>query len=155
MGQDCTGKIEKKDQINMSFLDTRQALLTKLIDSGIIPVGDIAHENKNFDPSGKDLWISIHFLPTTNEALGKSSGSSNDDHGIFQISVFVKKNADDYDVTLLTTIDLLIKEFYYNSQASLNGQVVGILETTSSDGSDNESWHKRDISINYLTFSTR
>ena len=139
----------------MSFLDTRQALITKLINSAIVPASSIAYENNSFNPTGKSLWLAATFLPTTSDILGKNSASSNEDRGIFQISVFVKKNAADFDITLLTTIDLIRSEFSYNSQSSLNGQVVDILESTLNDGSDNESWYKRDISINYLTFSTR
>jgi len=36
-----------------------------------------------------------------------------------------------------------------------NGQTVSILESTVGDEIEVESWVKRDISINYLTFSTR
>ena len=139
----------------MSYLNTSQALLTKLINSAIVVSSNISFENKNFNPTGKTLWLAVNFLPVTDEILGKSSGSRNQQEGVFQISVFIKKNADDFDVTLLTTIDSLLSEFSYNSQASLNGQVVDILSSTVNEGSDNESWHKRDISINYLTFSTR
>lgn len=155
MGKKTNYSIKAKDQENMSYLKTQQALLTKLINSAIIPASDIAFENKSFNPSGKSLWVSVHFLPATDEPLGKTSASSNEHRGIFQISVFVKKNDANFDITLLTNIDLLITEFSYNSQEVLNGQVVDILETTVNNGSVNESWHKRDISINYLTFSTR
>lgn len=139
----------------MSYLNTRQALLTKLINSAIVASSAIAYENKSFNPGGKDLWLAVNFLPATDEILGKTSGSRNQREGIFQISVFVKKDADDFDVTLLTTIDSLLTEFSFNSQASLSGQVVDILTSTVNEGSENESWHKRDISINYLTFSSR
>jgi len=139
----------------MSYLNTRQALLTKLINSAIVVSSDIAYENKSFNPGGKDLWLEVNFIPATDEILGKTSGSRNQREGIFQISVFVKKDADDFDVTLLTTIDSLLAEFSFNSQASLSGQVVDILTSTVNDGSENESWYKRDISINYLTFSSR
>jgi len=139
----------------MSYLNTQNALLTKLINSEIVPSADISFENKSFNPTGKTLWLAVDFLPATDEMLGKNSGSRNQQEGIFQISVFIEKNADDFNVTLLTTIDSLLSEFSYNSQASLNGQVVDILTSTVNEGSENESWHKRDISINYLTFTSR
>lgn len=139
----------------MSYLNTRQALLTKLINSAIVASSAIAFENKSFNPGGKDLWLAVNFLPVFSEILGKTAASRNEQRGIFQISVFVKKDADDFDITLLTIIDSLLSEFSFNSQASLSGQVVDILSSTVNEGSENESWHKRDISINYLTFSDR
>ena len=139
----------------MSSYDTRNALLTKLISSAIVSEANIAYENKTFKPTGKTLWLSVHFLPATNDILGKTSGSKNEQRGIFQISVYVAKNAADFDNVQLQTVDSLLSEFIYNSQASSNGQIVDILEATVNVGSESESWFKRDLSINYLTFSTR
>ena len=139
----------------MSFFNTRQALLKKLVDSAVVAETDINYENKSFDPTGKSLWLSVNLFPTTDEMLGKTSASRNLRRGFFQISVFVKKNEDNFDNVQLQTMDTLISEFKYGSQATFGGQVVDILESTVTSGSTNNSWYKRDITINYMTFATR
>lgn len=141
----------------MSYLDTKQALVQKLIATSIygITSADISCENSDFDPSGKDAFIACYFIPATSEILGKTSESSNDDRGIFQVSVYIKLQDQFYDNTQLQIIDDILSGFVYNSTTVYNGQTVQILESTVNAGSENESWFKRDISINYLTFSER
>jgi len=141
----------------MSYLDTRQALMTQLSSASIpdISIEDIAVEGEFFDPAGKDLWIAAYFIPATSEIMGKTLGSGNEDRGIFQISVFVPLNSGMYDTRQLQTIDSVLYGFQYNSTTVYNGQTVQILESAVNSGLENESWFKRDISINYLTFSNR
>jgi len=141
----------------MSYYKTKQALLTQLLSASIpnITSNDIAFENKDFDPEGKSLWLACYFIPATSDILGKSTTSSNEDRGVWQISVFVSLNNDDYDNTQLQTIDSILSAFQYNSSTVYNTQQVDILESAVNNGTENESWFKRDISINYLTFSTR
>ena len=141
----------------MSYLDTKQALLTQLINN--LPAGlttaDVAFENKNFNPANKALWLAAYFIPATSEAIGKSSVSSNEDRGVFQVSVFASLNNDDYDNTQLQAIDQLRVSFKYNTQMVYTTQTVQTLDSTVNNGTENESFFKRDISINYLTFSSR
>lgn len=141
----------------MSYYDTKQALITQFING--LPSGlntsDVAFENKDFDPKNKSLWLACYFIPATSDMLGKSQTSSNEDRGVFQVSVFTSLNNDDYDNTQLQTIDDVLSAFQYNSSTVYNTQQVDILESTVNNGTENESWFKRDISINYLTFSTR
>jgi hypothetical protein len=141
----------------MSYYDTRQALITRLLGLSItgIDTTDIAFENNTFDPSTKDKFISAMFIPATSDIMGKSSTSGNEDRGIFQISVFVKLNGGVYDNTQLQIVDSILSGFIYNTTTVYNGQTVRFLESTVNSGSENESWFKRDISINYLTFSER
>ena len=141
----------------MSYYNTKQALITQLLNASIpnITGVDIAFENNDFNPLGKPLWLSCYFIPATSGMMGKSSGSSNEDRGVFQVSVFTALNGDSYDNTQLQTIDSILSAFQYNSSTVYNTQKVDILESTVNNGIENESWFKRDISINYLTFSTR
>tara|TARA_R110000782_G_scaffold263381_3_gene356014 strand:+ start:4441 stop:4866 length:426 start_codon:yes stop_codon:yes gene_type:complete len=141
----------------MSYYDTKQALITQLVGASItgITSADIAFENKDFDPSGKSIWLSCYFIPATSEMMGKTPVSSNEDRGIFQVSVFVALNNNDYDNAQLQTVDSILSSFQYNSSTVYNSQKVSILDSTVNNGTENESWLKRDISINYLTFSTR
>ena len=141
----------------MSYLDTKQALMTQLAGATIPNVtnADIAIENEPFDPTGKALWLSAHFIPATTESTGKTLASGDEQRGIFQISVFVKLFGGSYDNVQLSTIDSILSAFQYSTSVVYNGQTVDILEATVNNGSENESWFKRDISINYLTFSER
>tara|TARA_R110001632_G_scaffold179011_1_gene298834 strand:+ start:403 stop:828 length:426 start_codon:yes stop_codon:yes gene_type:complete len=141
----------------MSYFDTKRALINQLTNASITGItnDDIAFENKNFDPSNKSLWLACYFLPATSEMLGKSTASANQDLGIFQVSVFVSLNNERYDDDQLIAIDSILSAFQYNSSTVYNNQKVDILESVSNAGSENESWFKRDVSINYLTFSTR
>ena len=141
----------------MSYYKTKQALITQLVGASIagITSADIAFENKDFDPSGKSIWLSCYFIPATSEMMGKTSTSGNEDRGIFQVSVFVALNNNDYDNAQLQAVDSILSSFQYNSSTVYNGQKVSILSATVNNGTENESWFKRDVSINYLTFSTR
>lgn len=141
----------------MSYFKTKQALITQLLGASIpnITSGDIAFENKDFDPANKSLWLACYFIPATADSMGKTSASSDEQRGVFQVSVFTSLNNNDYDNAQLQTIDSVLSAFQYNSSTVYNNQKVDILESTVNNGTENESWFKRDISINYLTFSTR
>jgi len=101
------------------------------------------------------LWLACYFIPATADSMGKTSASSDEQRGVFQVSVFTSLNNNDYDNAQLQTIDSILSAFQYNSGTVYNNQKVDILESTVNNGTENESWFKRDISVNYLTYSTR
>ena len=138
----------------MSYLDTKQALIQQLLTASINSI-DIAFENKNFDPNGKSLWYAAYFIPATTDMMGKTQTSSDEQRGIFQVSVFVKLNSTTFDNDQLSAIDSILSVFKYNTETVYNTQTVSILSSTVNNGVETESWFQRDISINYLTFSTR
>ena len=141
----------------MSYTETKQAFINHLLAN--LPTGltddDVAFENRRFDPANKPLWLAAYFIPATTEMMGKSSTDNDEQRGIFQISVFVTLNSDEFDTAQLTAIDELITAFKYNTQMVYNTQTVSALESTVNTGSESEAYYQRDISINYLTFSTR
>ena len=137
----------------MSYLKVKKAILTKLLT--VVSADDLALENKKFDPSNKSLWYAAYFLPTSSETMGKTSASSDEQRGIFQVSVFVNINRFDYDDSQLTAIDAILSAFTYNTNLVYNGQKIDILNSEVNSGSESEAWYQRDISINYLTFSER
>ena len=139
----------------MSYYDTRQALLTKLLAASIVPDTDIAFENDEKDPTGKDIWLAVYFLPANSGIMGKTSVSRNEQRGIFQISVFVRKNSDHFDNEQLEKIDEILTEFAYGTSAVFNSQNVDILDSTVTNRRHDSSWYVRDISIDYLAFTTR
>ena len=141
----------------MSYLDTKQALITHLLNN--LPSGltsdDVAFENYKFDPANKPLWLAAYFIPASTESTGKTDASGDEQRGIFQVSVFVALNSKEFDTAQLTAIDELISSFKYNSQLQFSSQNVQILDSTVNNGSESEAWYQRDISIGYLTFSGR
>ena len=137
----------------MSYLDTKQAFLTQL--RTVVNVDDIAFENNKFDPANKSLWFAAYFLPVSTEIMGKTSASSDEQRGIFQVSVFVPINEFDSSNTQLKAIDDVLSGFIYNTSIVYNEQTVDILSSTVNNGAESEAWFQRDISINYLTFSER
>ena len=140
----------------MSYLNTKQALLTQLV--GNLPTGvsdtDIAFENRRFDPAGKPIWLAAYFIPVSSESTGKTLSSSNEQRGIFQISVYVSVNDDEnYDDVQLGVLVELATAFRYNTQMSFSNQNVHALDCNINAGSESGGWYKRDFTLDYLTFS--
>jgi len=137
----------------MSYFDTRQALIQRLINTSItgITAADISYENSDFDPKGKSKFIAGYFIPATSETTGKELAAIQERRGIFQVSVYVKLDSGQSDTAQLQMIDDILSGFAYGSVEVYNGQTINILESTVNSGSENEAWFKRDVSINYLT----
>ena len=137
----------------MSYFDTRQALIQRLINTSItgITAADISYENSDFDPKGKSKFIAGYFIPATSETTGKELAAIQERRGIFQVSVYVKLDSGQSDTAQLQMIDDILNGFTYGSAEVYNGQTINILESTVNSGSENEAWFKRDVSINYLT----
>ena len=138
----------------MSYLNTKQALINLLLDTNI-PNDNMEFENKSFNPFSKDFYISVSLLPASTEMMGKTTESGDEQRGIFQISVYIKRDVDSYDNDQLGYIDDILSVFKYNTKTEFESQVVSILSSEVSAGLYNDSWFKRDVSINYLTFSKR
>ena len=141
----------------MSYFKTKQALLTKLLSVPItgITADDISFENKTFDPKGRSIWLACYFIPATSESLAKTLDSSDEQRGIFQVSVFVALDDGQYDNLQLQVVDDILAGFRYSTSTVYNSQQVDILDSTVNNGTENEAYFKRDISINYLAFNKR
>ena len=137
----------------MSLLDTRNALVTQLLT--LVNTNDLAVENSVFKDTNKDVWYSMAFIPASSETTGKTLASSDEDRGIFQVSVMVQINSGNKDLLQLQALDDIKSGFLYSISLVYNGQQVDILEADSNQGSENDAWFKRDLSINYLTYSER
>lgn len=141
----------------MSYLDTKQALIQQLltVTSTLFTVDDIAYENNTFDPASKSAWIESFFRPASSEATSKDVNPTYEDRGIFQVSIFVKLNSGNYDNNQLQIVDDVLASFKSNSSIVYNNQIVDIIDSTVNNGLSNDAWFKRDISVNYFTFSKR
>lgn len=110
---------------------------------------------ESFSPYGQSLWFDEMFIPATSESLGKTKQSSDSDRGIYQITVYTPTDVGDYGKSMSDAVSA-IKAVFYNGVSNVyQGQKVDIIEVTAQGQSENESWVRRVISINYLTFTTR
>jgi hypothetical protein len=141
----------------MSYLDTRQALVTQFLATTVtgLTVADIATDNEFFDPVNKSLWVMLTVIPASSNAMGKGYADTNEDRGIFQVSVFIPVNTKDRSILSAIAVDEILAGFQFNSLAMYNGQQATILDATANQGRVTEAWFQTDISINYLTFSNR
>jgi hypothetical protein len=141
----------------MSYLKTRQALVTQFLAATVtgLTVADIASDNEFFDPANKSLWVMLTVIPASSDAMGKGSADTNEDRGIFQVSVFIPVNTKDRSILAATAVDQIRAGFQFNTSTVYNSQQVTILDTTVNQARLSEAWFQTDISINYLTFSNR
>jgi hypothetical protein len=110
---------------------------------------------EDFDPQGKALWFHEGYIPATSESTGKTKQSSDEDRGIYQITVYTPLNVGDYGQSMSNAISAIQSVFYNGASNVYLGQKVDILEVTTQGVAQNEAWVRRVISINYLTYKTR
>jgi hypothetical protein len=141
----------------MSYLDTRQALITQFLATTVtgLTVADIASDNEFFDPANKSIWVMLTVIPASSDAMGKGSTDTNEDRGIFQVSVYIPINIKDRSILAVTAVDEIRAGFQFNTATVYNGQQVSIQDINVNQGRPTEAWFQTDISINYLTFSNR
>ncbi|URC15387.1 tail protein [Paraglaciecola Antarctic JLT virus 2] len=137
----------------MSYLDTKQALLTKLLATSItgITTADIDFENSDLIPFSKTKYLSASFLPASSDTTGKELNARQERRGIFQVSIFIKLNGGSYDNDQLQIVDDLEVGFAYGSTATYNEKTVSILESSINNGRESGAWYQRDFSVVYLT----
>lgn len=137
----------------MSSITLRDSLANGVLSAlpSFDPESDVSYENREFDPSGLDRFVAVFYMPATVEALGKQKPSRDDWRGVFQVSIFVKLDANDYDNTQLQIADDLKSTFFV-------GATVGdafIESAELNQGGTEDGWFKRDLSINYISYQTR
>jgi hypothetical protein len=108
-----------------------------------------------FKSEGKHLWFHEGFIPASSESLGKTKQSSDEERGIYQITVYTPLNVGDYGKSMSDAISAIKSVFYNGATNVYLGQKVDILEVTTQGVAQNEAWVRRVISINYLTYTTR
>lgn len=128
----------------MSQLHIRDTLIS-LVQAVGYPV---AYENSDFSPEGHQAWLAVHFMPTTSESL---STSADDERGVFQVSVFTKRNSGNFDTEQLRIIDELKRVFYTGA----NSDGVTILDVSTNAGQPSNGWYQRDLSIEYSSYINR
>lgn len=151
----------------MSDTNTLSALRTLLLATTITDIksSDISFIDppEAFQPEGKQIWIDEDFLPASSESTGKTKASSNEDRGIYQLTVYIPLLKGDYGVSLSTAVDEIKAGFFYGETTEHNNQKVDILEVVAQGVTSavaqgvtsNDAWSRRVITINYLTFSDK
>ena len=110
---------------------------------------------ESFSPYGKPLWFDEDFIPATSDTMGKTKQSGDSDRGIYQITVYTPINVGDYGKSMSDAVSAIKAVFFNGASNVYQGQKVDILDVTAQGQSENESWVRSIISINYLTFSSR
>lgn len=131
----------------MSVLSIQKAFLTQL--KSEFPDVEILYENKNKKPKGGE-FLEAFLIPVSNESTGKASQSTQDE-GIFQVTVAVSKGK--FDTRQLELVDRVFSAFGINTFLSYNSNTIEITEYSVNAGREVDGFYKRDVSINYLTFS--
>ena len=136
------------------IIDTSNALISHLKSLAItdITAEDIAYDNVKFNPSGKDAWLDVAFIPADISIASKDTTGKSEE-GIFQVSVYIPAN--DGDGTLYANRQLqiaseILSGFATNVDAVYNGVTVSILNSTLQPMRKSGGWCVRDISINYI-----
>lgn len=136
--------------------DIYSALITRLTGSTIAhinPATDIAYDNVDYDPSGKDAWLATNFIFVERSTQAKTATGLTDT-GIFQIDVFVPLNdktggIKQYNMRASEIASDLLDAFTQNTELTFNTTKLFINETTFAAPLQSESWYHIPISINF------
>ena len=111
-------------------------------------------ENTGFDPDidlTTDIWIEAYQLPAGVDSLMKNSaGGSDENTGIFQVSVMTK-NTNDGTTELLGVIDTICTAFQHGSIFD----DVYIVNGSRAAGRIDGGYYRIDISIDWLAYIDR
>lgn len=141
------------------MIDSYQALVNRLTDAisnseiANIDLTDVAYENMEYDPSGKDAWLAVDYMPASIDSLAKDR--FDEENGLFQISAYVPLNDMTGDVPrgtlrLIQLTQDIQNIFYNNAIASANGENVFIQGSTLTPSASSESWMSKTITIDYV-----
>ena len=131
----------------MSQKSIRNSLSDALFTLGV----PTSYENGGFDPTGLTEFFAQYFIPTDSITCGKTKSSSDNETGIFKVSVFIPANSKTWDNRQL---DLIadIKTVFYNGAVIDN---VNINEVTVDNTTIDGGFFRRDVNINYFSFDAR
>ena len=137
------------------MIDIYSALIQQLESASIayITDDDVAKDNSEFDPSGKDAWLSTNFIPVQSATDSKDS-VGNVDTGFFQVDAFVPLNdatgsAKRYNLRALEIVNDILVAFADNTQLNFGDAKVRISNADFAAPLISESWYQIPITINY------
>lgn len=146
----------------MSFNAIRNSLLTPLYDAldnetiTSISEDEVAFdESQAFDPTDKLQWVAVYILPADSISLGQGSSASDEERGILQISVFVKRDQINADIQQQDMIDDILSLYKPETSAAYVSTEVHFENHSISAGRNDGAWYARNILINYFSYIRR
>jgi hypothetical protein len=136
----------------MSQYLIHQALTQKVIDLALgIP---LSHENDDFDPEAQNsLFADLTLLTGDTESMGKAPLDSDDNIGIYQISLYeVSGNS---VKSILQTADTVMNAFKFGTEMTKGAVTVQVTNASRNGGRNVDGWYVIDISITYSAYVAR
>ena len=136
----------------MSLYQVSQALTESFINLGLGIT--IAHENVNTDPDNDVPFVTLTFMPTMAESLGKASvGDADQTNGIFQASFYVPSGTSTGAVMQL--VDTVLQFYKHTATLIKDTQEVQIQNSGRNVGRNEEGWYVVDVSILFFAYIDR
>jgi hypothetical protein len=138
------------------MIDTYNALVTKLLSLTLTDItsDDIAWDNDGFNPTGKDAWLSVFYMPAT---MGTSTkdGVAIAERGLLQVTVNVPSGSVEgstvqYNTKALAIAKEILTGFASGTLCEYNNQGVQILDSGLASPINGGGWYQIPISINYV-----
>ena len=136
--------------------DIYSALITRLTSATIAhidPATDIAYDNADYDPTGKDAWLATNFIFVERSTTAKTVTGLTDT-GMFQVDVFVPLNDSttgikQYNMRANEIASDVLSAFAQNTELTFDTAKVYINNTTFAAPLQSESWYHIPLSINF------
>ena len=126
-------------------------LLTNRTYTGLNNNTDIEYQSIAFNPTGKELFMSVDYLPTQADNLTKSIG---DKYllGIYQITLFATKN--NSTIKINTLADEVLEQFANNTIISYNVNNIEtiILDSSLASLQTSQDYISLPITINFRSY---
>ena len=131
----------------MSDSDVRKALIGS-VDAFLQAngfSGAIKWENTSFDPSKKEKWVSVFFVPNQPNVVTLGMGGSDRVTGFMQVDLNIAQGKGDGDMN--SFLDAARAEFVAGKSYTLNAAVVTVINTGESQGRMVDNWFRKSITI--------
>lgn len=129
--------------------------LTNATITDINILSDVSWGNDNFNPTGKEAWLDVYYVPVGVGSTTKDVAGSNQT-GYLQISVNVplvsETTSVNYDIKQMQIINDIMTAFTDNSVVEYNGSKISVSNSSIQAARKSSGWYVRDITINYIKF---
>ena len=133
------------------------ALITRLTSSTITyvdPLTDISFDNSDFNPKGKEAWLSCDFIPVERFTATKDQTGMTDT-GFFQVTIYVPLNdktggIKQYNMRALEVMESLLSAFADNTTLTFINTNLFICGAEFAAPLISESWYSVPLTINYM-----
>lgn len=139
--------------MSTAFFDIGAALDTHMGTMTSVP--PIAWENKEFNPTGKTLYIRPTHLPgeTVPETLGEANGRDLN-VGIYQVDIFAEAGKGKKDA--INMADTIATRFKHGTKLTYNGVTVQIKHVNINPATNSKNgWYQLFVEIVYYSFTAR